>query len=332
MRAHKGFTLVELLVVMAIIGILIAVLLPAIQAAREAGRRMQCLNNLKQFGLALHSYEATHRVFPQCVTLSDDGMTVYATGYAMLLPHFEQGSLANRYDMAQPGWSQLPAVAAQVVPLFVCPSNAKDNPFSLPQLGVLSLPAGTTFGAVDYLLSKGSNDATCLPASRVPTDERGMFEANLGTRISDIRDGSSNTMAIGEGAGGPHWLLCHGRGCRAPYSGPAGTVPSTNAWILGMVTVDLLLPAGFMTGSVYGSTAEPMNKSPVTYLDLTQPGNCTSSRNGGPHTVSNFRSDHPGGAGFLFADGSTHFLSEQLDQGVYRRLSTIREGIAASVP
>jgi prepilin-type N-terminal cleavage/methylation domain-containing protein/prepilin-type processing-associated H-X9-DG protein len=334
MRSSRGFTLIELLVVIAIVAVLIALLLPAVQQAREAARRTQCRNHLRQFGLALHNYHSTHSAFPPAIIVSADGMEIFANANVMLLPYFEQIALHDLFDPTR-SWVELPsAVVAHVVPTFVCPSNSKQNPFDIPSFEALQLPCGTTFGATDYVYSKGSNDAACLPTTGVPHSERGLFDANRLTRIAHVTDGSSNTIAMGEGAGGPLWPLCRGAGCSTPFDGPAGPQPATNAWIIGNVGSALTDPLGLLTAGVWGSTAEPPNKRPVTdsWIDLTQLENCTSSRNGGPHSVANFRSDHAGGVHFLFADGGVRFVSEQIDLMLYRRLSTIGEGAAVSVP
>ncbi|NUQ61374.1 MAG: DUF1559 domain-containing protein [Pirellulales bacterium] len=332
--ARNALTLVELLVVIAVIGILIALLLPAVQAAREAARRMQCSNHLRQFGLALETYHSAHHTFPPGLVSSDNGLAVYANANAMLLPYFEQTGLHSLYDPHKSFADQSPAVAQSIVPIFVCPSNSKDNPFASPQLAPLSMPIGTTFSAVDYLYSKGPNDAWCLPWTAIPAAQRGMFSINRACRMSEITDGSSNTMAMGEGAGGSRWPLCRGAGCTLEYSGPGGPIPATNAWIIGAPGNTMLESLGFITGSIWGSTIEPPNKRPVTDTYLSIPGvlDCRSSVSGGPHSTANFRSDHPGGAQFLFADGSVHFLSETIDLSLYRNLSGIAEGIPAMVP
>lgn len=130
MNQRRGFTLIELLVVIAIIGVLIALLLPAVQAAREAARRMQCTNNLKQMGLALHNYESSNGVLPPSVVLRASGTTLlWSNGWsvhARIAPFAEQGPLFNsmNFDLSY----ELPenqTVASQSVSLFLCPSEIK---------------------------------------------------------------------------------------------------------------------------------------------------------------------------------------------------------------
>ena len=329
-----GFTLVEVLVVIAIMGILVALLLPAVQQAREAARRLHCRNNLKQFGLALHNYHSAHGVFPPGSVADHTRLAIYANANTMLLPYFEQENLRSLYDQDKSFDQQSPSVAKTVIPLFLCPSNSKEDLLDLPQLAPLGMPVGTTFAATDYIYSKGPNDAWCMPANKMPACERGVFYLNSPTGMHDILDGSSNTMAMGEGAGGSRWPLCRGAGCTTPYAGPSGPLPATNAWISGGLGHFFTESFGFITGSIWGSTIERPNKSPVTdsYSDVTQFDNCTCSSNGGPHSTANFRSDHAGGVQFLFADGSVHFLTETIEMPLYRRLSTIAEGSPAVLP
>lgn len=334
-RRRRAFTLVELLVVIAVVAILIALLLPAVQQAREAARRMACQSNLKQFGLALHNYQDMHRGFPPILIVSSDGTRVFANTNTMLLPYFEQSNLYRLYDQTRAWWDQSPRVARTVIPLVVCPSSNHANPITFNQLAPLSLPAGATFGTTDYVYSKGSNDAPCLPASNVARNERGLFEANALTRAAEVTDGLSSTMAVGEGAGGPARPLCLGPGCTTPFAGPGGQpVEATGIWISADVSVSFLLPLGYLTAGSVACTAEPMNKSPVTasYVELAQIGDCRCSRRGGPHSLANFRGDHAGGVQFLFADGSVAFLSQSIDFSLYRRLSTIAEGVQAERP
>src|SRR5262245_46372200 len=139
---RRAFTLVELLVVIAIIGVLVALLLPAIQAAREAARRANCVSNLKQFGVAIHTYHDALKTLPPggCMPPRDaiDDNHIYASFHAMLLPYFEEEGLRNLYDPKenwQHQWGGTPVgsvqavVPATVIPVFMCPSNSGENPY-----------------------------------------------------------------------------------------------------------------------------------------------------------------------------------------------------------
>lgn len=333
-RRRYGITLVELLAAMAVMGVLFALLLPAVLQARETARRAQCQNNLRQLGLALHNYHDNHRCFPAGAVSYSDGSSVFASANTQLLEYLERRSLAELYAMDKHWASQSPAVAAAVIPQLVCPSNPKSNPFTLEGLASLSLPVGTTFGTTDYLFCKGATDAWCIPFPGGHGTAAGLFGINRFASFRDVRDGSSNTFAMGEGAGGYNWPLCRGAGCATPFQGAFGTVPASNAWIVASLGSDQLEAEGLLTGSIWGSTVDPPNKNPVTdtYADLAALDDCRSSVSGGPHSTANFRSDHPGGVQFLFVDGSVHFVSESIDRRTYQHLSTIAGGTDVSLP
>ena len=329
---RRAFTLVELLVVLAIIGVLVALLLPAIQSAREAARRSKCGNNLRQFGHALHNYESSHKHFPPGMITNATGDAVFATAHAILLPYFEEAALNSLWDQSKPFSQQPPAVLATTVSIFSCPSNDEDNPLVLPQVAVFGLP--TIYGDTDYVLCKGSTDTWCLNGRQIPGQRRGCFYPNLPTRVSEITDGTSKTFAVGEGVGGPHWPLCHGAGCQTALSLPTGTPLATNAWPIGAVGSAGFAAIGVYTAGIWASTVEPLNKRPVTdsWVDLTAFDDFRSSAEGGPHSAANFRSDHPGGGQFVLADGSVHFVADTIDMPTCRGLSTIAGGEGVTVP
>ncbi|MFN0198018.1 MAG: DUF1559 domain-containing protein, partial [Planctomycetaceae bacterium] len=234
--AKRGFTLIELLVVIAIIAVLIALLLPAVQQAREAARRMQCKNNLKQIGLALHNYHDAFLTFPGGLT-QQVGFTwnVYASPFAMILPYIDQANMYNFYNFNLPWLSQSGTnVASRVMPVFACPSATHNNPIDVTLINTLfggTVPAfsANTLGATDYILSKGPNDAWCLYNSPtpIPSTSLGMFDLVHHTKISAITDGTSNTFAVGEGTGGGRWTVCSGVGCTTPFP----NARSTQGWI-----------------------------------------------------------------------------------------------------
>ena len=367
-----GFTLVELLVVIAIIGVLIALLLPAVQQARESGRRIQCTNNLKQMGVALHSYMGSVGCFPPVFIYDISPAAIaanrndwYTHGLWMLLPYLEQQQLMQLYKPGIIWYQNPPAAAASVIPSFVCPSGSKQNPITSGDppaafFATLGLNIGSTFGLIDYVFCKGVTDAWCLRPMSSPPRERGMFNVNSATKTADIRDGLSNTIAMGEGAQGPLWKLTPNPWTPAEMTGqfPAqlpstssyGEMFATNAWAAGQPNIPTLTSQGFYVSSIGGCTRDPLNRQFVTHTmvdennstHFTQLGQCFSSINGGTDRTSGFRSDHSGGGNFLFADSSVHFIQDSIEfrlptaatstitglpanqlAGVYQALSTV---------
>jgi prepilin-type N-terminal cleavage/methylation domain-containing protein/prepilin-type processing-associated H-X9-DG protein len=328
-RKRFGFTLIELLVVIAIIAILVALLLPAVQNAREAARRVQCRNNLKQLGIAMHNYHDTFNTFPPGFRfIAGSPSAALGTAFYSLLPYLEQDNLLPSIDLRVPWYSLTPGVAKTQVPVFVCPSDSATNPTTYPLMTALNLPVGGTFANSSYAFSVGFRDSLCFgPGFSAPptTSQSGVFAFHSKTRLADITDGSSNTFAIGEAACG--LPLCNGIGCTTPE--PNGT-KATHSWLVGGFSIEFLYVAGFRYSGGWISTVEPPNKSPVTDSRYMLSGNafqdCRASWEGGPHWVSNARSMHAGVVQFLFCDGSVRPLSNSIDRSSYRALSTIQGG------
>jgi prepilin-type N-terminal cleavage/methylation domain-containing protein/prepilin-type processing-associated H-X9-DG protein len=358
-RPVRAFTLVELLVVIAIIGILIALLLPAIQAAREAARRSECINNLKQIGIALHNYHNAHNSFPTgwFVRGAPDGY--YANANTKLLPYFEESSLHDIYDQDE-AWYDQPynpanpagAVGAKVISIFNCPSSGGGpNPYQHPGLReILGNNRNSLFALTDYSYCKGATDAFCMDLKGwsfgdskhvfkqgpVPKHLRGPFDMGFGASTRHIIDGTSKTFAAGDAASDPQWKVCGrkpGRECTEADYVPdfTGDIPyAWYPWIAGQPNSTAYHPK-VVVPCLFAATVEPMNKFPVTHCfietsDLYKPDpaiSCRDSREGGRNSVSTYRSNHPGGCNFLMCDGSVTFVNEGINILAYQAMSTI---------
>jgi prepilin-type N-terminal cleavage/methylation domain-containing protein len=296
----RGFTLVELLVVIAIIGILVALLLPAIQAAREAARRSQCSNNVKQLGLSLHNYHDTHAVFPPGVIANTlNAGTSFPTNMSwmpLLLPFMEQSAL---YDQLLPymvtrASSNFPSeLMNSVVPPLMCPSDPTASKTGIVH-GTADPPPDYNDGfSGNYLLCHGSELVTAANA----TGMNGMFFFRSRIRMASITDGTANTVMGGEiitlpeNPGQRDW---RGRYYRAEH---LSSLFSTN-----------LSPN--TTAADYGRTCEAGN--PIF-------ARCTASVD--PQYFF-ARSFHPGGVQVVLADASVRFVPDTINTQTWRDLGT----------
>ncbi len=330
-RTRRGFTLIELLVVIAIIGVLIALLLPAVQAAREAARRMQCTNNLKQLGLAIHNYEASLGTFPLAGTarLIPGGGVAYGgwSAHARLLPYLEQtASFAAVNFSVSYSHPSNHTIARHVVSAFVCPSDPKNQELVQHSFG-LAAPTNYGWNMGDWYVWGGFKGI----------DNRGAFQVNRAKRLSDISDGLSQTVVAAEVKAQQIYLRDFSGGLAnvttpspvpGPDSDPHVAAPEYNAggslqttghteWVDGHVH-----QTGF-------TTAWPPNKrihrvgSPLADLDLTG----IREQNGGPtYSAVNARSYHPGGVNVLMGDGSVKFVKDSINGATWRGLGTIAGG------
>lgn len=309
----RGFTLVELLVVIAIIGVMVSLLLPAVQAAREAARRMQCSNNLKQIGLALHNYESTHRVFPAQSWGPRPGVHFNArrgSWFTAILPMVEQTSLADLYSWQHNWHDPENAVAVNSdVPTFRCPS-ATDRPgFEWAVLVNYANATTTTLtttprdfyaGSVTDYANVGGISAqlnALLPANQQVGDppNSGVLKETA-VRLAEIVDGLSNTILVVECAGRPN--LYQNRRLV-----PDGATPKT--WS-GAASVTRPFP----TGGVWASHNKGFLVAGAQRDGNTaiRPGLCLINCS----NDNEIYSFHPGGSNVLMADGSVSFLTEAL--------------------
>ena len=306
-RSRRGFTLVELLVVIAIIGILIALLLPAVQAAREAARRSQCQNNLKQLGLGMHNYHDTNKVFPVSFyggygdPLAVGGYTQTSRSYGPLmrmLPFLEQKPL---YDVCNHGVNSMVATGqlATVIPGFLCPSDPAPGQVTETNIFVTG---GTLVGRNNYRGVMGNdwdwgayanNTVNPTPAADSFRQNNGLFyhfSVERPRSAAAATDGLSNTLAFGETLFNQNF---------------ASSERPTYAWM-------------HAAGSL-ATVAVPLN-----HTDEKTPSSVTFDLKHG------FSSLHPGGVQFLLADGSVRFISETVALTVIRGLGSMNGGEVVS--
>jgi len=294
---QRAFTLVELLVVIAIIGILIALLLPAVQAAREAARRSQCTNNLKQIGLALHNYHDTYKVLPsaRCIKYVGTALSGTAWGWGMfILPFIEQQSLHDTISTGNPSlWGALSDPAKQPVmqqPLsaFRCPSDIAPEVNTQRTFNYYSQ---TLSCATSNYVGSSSSD---IPLGDSPSDAEyaGVFQGQQPVPFAKVLDGTSNTVAVGERA----WQYRDNLGARQLAKA---------AIVYGIASGGGSTAAGIRWGDTLGAG--------VYKLDLngtSQPDTATIGYNRGEHC---YFSEHPGGANFVLCDGSVRFVSSTIE-------------------
>jgi prepilin-type N-terminal cleavage/methylation domain-containing protein/prepilin-type processing-associated H-X9-DG protein len=296
-QVTRGFTLVELLVVVTIIGTLVGLLLPAVQAARETARSTQCANNLKQHGLGLHQYHTQHNHFPSGARIhTGDDNELGISWCVEVLPYLELASMYNEIDIDTQGGAYNWNIGKNTIDLFVCPSAEPPSSSTTTQKNTnYSAVAGT---------GRDPDEITNLEDSMcgdVYLD--GAFYPGSKTRTSDIGDGTSNTLAIGERT----YIL--------------------EQWMLGSTQADDITPNRICSSSSY-NIRYPINANSLTMEDGFYKFD-SNAPTGYPkkilHNFLYFGSEHPGGAQFCFADGSVHMLRDDIDFTVYQDLAT-RDG------
>jgi len=293
-----SFTLVELLVVIAIIGVLVALLLPAVQAAREAARRTQCSNNLKQLGVSLQNYHSANNSFPagtevripeQCL-VDCRGISMFVT----LMPYYEQTQIEASFKpyYKEPGgwlkWLQNDSTGIDnvAIPALLCPSASQWQEFP---------------NRKDYFGVVGGARTDFPVAYRGYVYIDGVMYTNSFTRIADITDGSSRTLVVGES------VHSHPFGMGPGYGNPKEGGPAP--WYTGTAVLEGDPVRSQSLGRVLLSTRNPINSElyplfPLIVNDLP------------------FGSEHPGGAQFVYCDGHVDFLQDEIDIYLYQGLSS----------
>lgn len=323
---RRGFTLIELLVVIAIIAVLIALLLPAVQQAREAARRTECRNKLKQFGLALHNYHDAHGVFPPAQVASGDcngsgtpnTLAMNLNGLVLLLPYLDQGPLYNQFDFNQAfatrastgtplsgGSADFNGAIVQQTgrpTIFACTSDP--GPVPGRQFGGVSdsptynnAPYEDRFHRTnyDFIIPRRHQDCN-IWARRPITGSQGktMFDENSFCRVRDVTDGTSNVCAMAETR-----QSCCGNGQNANWA--------SRSWVQTGLSLRASVPNNTWRGS---SSYTP---SPRNFEPMLGDWNWTGSW-------------HTGGLNILLADGSVRFLSENVDFSIRQGLDQVQDG------
>ncbi len=343
---RRGFTLIELLVVIAIIAVLIALLLPAVQAAREAARRTQCVNNMKQIGLGLHNYHGSVESFPMGSGNCVNGINSYASKqgiscHAALLAYIEQVPLYNSINFSwavdentDPMKSIHATALATQVKAFLCPSDPNGgSPF--PSSNNYFASVGTTAN----LISTSSGAPPANPSmATLPTT--GLFAYQQSYGIRDVIDGTSNTIAFAESTvGNPSYKKGQKDVGMVSVATPAGSQiqdASTNpaqtllglaacdqAWQSGSYTLDAQRGKNWMHGgfafTLFNTVALPnSNNGTWTY--------CSPSFSGSASQYSEADSMHPGGINVLMADGSVKFIKSTINRQTWWALGTKNNG------
>lgn len=344
--ARAGFTLVELLVVIAIIGILVGLLLPAVQAAREAARRMQCSNNIKQIGLALHNYESAHKSFPlawwidipgypKSPNLAAANARVWSVS---ILPFIEQVNLYNQIDQRYPAINELGPIAVKNVaviknPLnfYHCPSAPYDPgeiyhadttgaglPFTWDAAGSDYIPTTGVRGVFANIAYAGSPGGKRDGVMQV----QGPFGGSGVSKLGAITDGTSNTILVAERTGGPRIYI----GSKTVnLTGLPFNPIETNGGGWG----DVLNGENWLSGALNPGSYDSAN--PMTFINFFQQEgpcivNCTNIRGRSLHSF------HTGGAQIGLADASVQFLSSSVDAYVMAALITRSKGETAQFP
>ncbi len=326
-RPNRGFTLIELLVVIAIIAILIALLLPAVQQAREAARRTQCKNHMKQLGLALHNYHDSALRFPSAGYFGTwDGAGFQPRNFTwltMVLPFVDQSPLYNQIDFQKPAYGQVPNHIDKQLSVITCPS---DNG---------GLNGNDNIAVTSYSASLGYGDD-----GLTPTTQRGMFMLYSHSNMRDITDGTSNTVAVAEtsqvgftgllGTCGSGKLRTNGSAPYAPHAAFLAlsfdpSLASGNGFYYNGSGAVYKHPDGSAVSGFFRHPSPNPNRVLGPWFGYAGGWNAESQSNANT-ALYGASSVHTGGGHILMADGTVRFLQSNISYSVWAALNTHHGG------
>jgi prepilin-type N-terminal cleavage/methylation domain-containing protein/prepilin-type processing-associated H-X9-DG protein len=327
-NGSRGFTLIELLVVIAIIAVLIGLLLPAVQAAREAARRIQCTNNMKQLGLALHNYESIAGAFPPSLVVARNGAGYWSNGWSAhgrLLPFIEQGTTFNAINFTFA--YSIPdntTVARLSLSSFLCPSEIRPEP---------RISGANVYGVTNYAWNMG--DWYVWRGLADGTGNRGAFGVNRSRRLADFSDGLSQTVVASEvKTYQPFLTTCdlatvsEPGSIPAPTADPYGVVPEYRSGSCALRLTghtEWVDGAALETGFTTAWTPNREIQGGPTSVDVNILGR--GEKTGGPtYAAITARSHHPGGVNAMFGDGSVRFIKDTIDGATWRSLGSVQSG------